>query len=120
MWAYAHVPAGTPADLTGLVESRIEEHAPGFRDRILARHTIGPPDWEAYNPNYVGGDISGGAHTVGQLVFRPFPQADPYATPLDGVFLCSSSTPPGAGVHGMSGHHAALRALRYLGIAPPG
>lgn len=114
VWAYAHVPAGSPADMGPVIEERIEAMAPGFRDRILARHAIGPPDWEEYNPNYVGGDISGGAHTATQLLFRPFPQADPYATPLDGVFLCSSSTPPGAGVHGMSGHHAALRALRHL------
>lgn len=120
VWAYAHVPAGTPADLTGIVAALIEEHAPGFRDRILARHAIGPPDWETYNPNYVGGDISGGAHTATQLLFRPFPQTDPYATPLDGVFLCSSSTPPGAGVHGMAGHHAALRALRRLRVEAVG
>ncbi len=111
VWAYAHVPHGSNVDFTDTVLDRIEAFAPGFRERILgiALHT--PTSWEDHNPNYIGGDISGGAHTFGQLVFRPFPQPNPYATPLEGVYLCSSATPPGAGTHGMCGHNAALSAL---------
>lgn len=111
VWAYAHVPHGSSIDFTDTVIDRIEAYAPGFRERILGMAIHTPTTWEDHNANYVGGDISGGAHTFGQLVFRPFPQADPYATPLDGVFLCSSATPPGAGTHGMCGHNAALSAL---------
>lgn len=111
VWAYAHVPNGSTADFTHIITRRIEEFAPGFEDSILARHVFTPADWERRNPNYVGGDISGGAHTPRQLLFRPFPMRDPYATPLDGVFLGSSSTPPGAGTHGMSGHNAARAAI---------
>ncbi len=111
LWVYAHVAHGSTVDHTQVIEDRLEEFAPGFRDRVLARHVIDPAGFEARNPNYVGGDIAGGAHTLRQLVFRPFPQTNPYATPLPGVFLCSSSTPPGAGTHGMCGHHAAMTAL---------
>jgi phytoene dehydrogenase-like protein len=111
VWCYAHVPHGSPVDYTETILTRLEEYAPGLRERVVGSHVIGPPDWPRYNPNYVGGDIAGGAHTLTQLLFRPFPSRDPYATPLDGVFLCSSSTPPGAGVHGMCGHLAARRAL---------
>lgn len=112
VWAYAHAPNGSRADLTEVVDARIERFAPGFTRRVLARHVIRPTDWESWNPNWVGGDISGGAHTPSQLVFRPFPQPrNPYATPLPGVYLCSASTPPGAGVHGMCGYHAARAAL---------
>lgn len=112
VWAYAHVPNASDADFTDPILDRIEDHAPGFRDRILgmARHT--PVTWPEHNRNLVGGDISGGAHTIRQLIFRPFPQIDPYATPIDGVYLCSSSTPPGAGTHGMCGHNAARAATR--------
>lgn len=113
VWAYAHVPNGSRRDLTEHLLDRIEEHAPGFRDTVLARHATSPAGMEEHNPNYAGGDISGGAHTLSQLVFRPFPQRDPYATPLPGVFLCSSSTPPGAGTHGMCGHLAARSALAW-------
>jgi phytoene dehydrogenase-like protein len=112
LWVYAHVAHGSTVDHTDAIENLIEEFAPGFRHTVLARHVIDPAGFEARNPNYVGGDIAGGAHTIGQLAFRPFPQANPYSTPLPGVFLCSSSTPPGAGTHGMSGHRAALSALR--------
>lgn len=112
VWAYAHVPHDSDVDFTDTILDRIESFAPGFRHRILAMATHTPKTWAAHNANNVGGDIAGGAHTFGQLMFRPFPQADPYATPLDGVFLCSSATPPGAGTHGMCGHNAALRALR--------
>ena len=115
VWAYAHVPNGSRVDLTDHIIDRIEQHAPGFRETIRVVHTTDTAALEAYNPNYVGGDISGGAHTFRQLVFRPFPQRDPYATPLAGVFLCSSSTPPGAGTHGMSGHLAARSALAWTG-----
>lgn len=111
VWAYAHVPHGTDADYLEVIESQIERFAPGFRERILARHVIDPVRWPEYNPNHVGGDITGGAHTLRQLLFRPFPKRDPYATPVPGVYLCSSSTPPGAGVHGMCGYWAARRAL---------
>jgi phytoene dehydrogenase-like protein len=111
LWVYAHVPHGSAVDYTEAVEDRIEEFAPGFRQRVLGRHVIDPSGFEKRNPNYVGGDIAGGAHTLRQLLFRPFPQMNPYATPLDGVFLCSASTPPGAGTHGMSGHNGALAAL---------
>ncbi len=112
VWAYAHVPFDSDADFTDPILDRIERFAPGFRDRILAIATHTPKTWPAHNRNFVGGDIAGGAHTFRQLVFRPFPQVDPYSTPLDGVFLCSSATPPGAGTHGMCGHNAAKRALR--------
>ncbi len=111
VWAYAHVPNNSSIDLSEHIVDRVEELAPGFRDRILASHSLGPRDWPARNPNFVGGDIAGGAHSLMQFVTRPFPQWNPYRTPLDGVFLCSSSTPPGAGTHGMCGHHAALTAL---------
>lgn len=111
-WVYAHVPFGSTADHTPAIEAMLEEFAPGFGDTVLARHVIDPAGFQARNPNYIGGDIAGGAHTPMQLVFRPFPQPNPYATPLPGVYLCSSSTPPGAGTHGMSGHRAAEAALR--------
>jgi len=111
VWAYAHVPNGSDADLSEHIIDRIEELAPGLRSRILAVHSLGPPDWPGRNPNYVGGDIAGGAHSLKQFVTRPFPQANPYRTPIEGVFLCSASTPPGAGTHGMCGHRAALTAL---------
>jgi phytoene dehydrogenase-like protein len=99
------------------IERQIERFAPGFRDRILARHTITAPQMQAYNPNYIGGDINGGVQDLLQLFTRPVMTANisnPYATPVDGLYLCSSSTPPGGGVHGMCGFHAANAALRYL------
>ena len=111
VWAYAHVPNGSEVDFTDTITRRIEELAPGFSETILASHVFSPSDLERRNPNYVGGDISGGAHSAAQLVFRPFPQANPYTTPIDGVYLGSSSTPPGGGSHGMCGHHAAMAAL---------
>lgn len=111
-WAYCHVPNGSTLDRVEAIESQIERFAPGFRDTILARHTMGPADFEAYNPNNEGGEIIGGAWTLDQVIARPMPGPDPYKTPLDGVYLCSASTAPGAGVHGMSGYHAARSALR--------
>ena len=115
VWAYAHVPNGSSRDFTDHILARIETHAPGFRNTVRNVHSTNPAGLEAYNQNYQGGDISGGAHTFSQLVFRPFPQRNPYGTPLPGVFLCSSSTPPGAGTHGMCGHLAARSALAWTG-----
>ncbi len=111
-WAYCHVPAGSTVDMTDRIEAQVERFAPGFRDRILARATRGPADIEAYDENYVGGDINGGVQDIRQLIFRPWPSIDPYRVG-DGLYLCSSSTPPGGGVHGMSGYHAARSALRH-------
>jgi phytoene dehydrogenase-like protein len=113
-WAYCHVPNGSTVDVTDRIEAQIERFAPGFRERILARSALGPADIERYNENYVGGDINGGAATLSQLFTRPVARFSPYTTPLPGVFLCSSSTPPGGGVHGMCGYHAARAALRQV------
>jgi len=114
-WAYCHVPNGSAADMAARVENQVERFAPGFRERILARSTLGPAALERRNANYVGGDINGGAATLSQLLTRPVARVSPYTTPLPGLFLCSSSTPPGGGVHGMCGYHAARAALRFLG-----
>jgi len=111
-WAYCHVPNGSPVDMTERIENQVERFAPGFRERILARSALGPADLERHNENYVGGDINGGAATLSQLFTRPVARVSPYTTPLPGVFLCSASTPPGGGVHGMCGYHAARAALR--------
>ncbi len=100
--------------MTGPIEAQIERFAPGFADLVLARHATGPAEMEAENPNLVGGDIAGGATDGLQLVFRPVVSASPYRTPAPGIFLCSSSTPPGAGVHGMCGWGAAQEALQFL------
>lgn len=110
-WAYCHVPLGSTVDLTEAIESQVERFAPGFRDRVLARHVMGPKALEAHNPNEVGGDIGGGTADLRQLVARPVLSPRPWATPLPGVYLCSAATPPGAGVHGMAGLHAATLAL---------
>jgi phytoene dehydrogenase-like protein len=114
LWVYCHVPNRSTVDMTAAIEAQIERFAPGFRDLILARTTRNAADMERYSPNYIGGDINGGVQDVRQLWTRPLPQWNPYATPLPGVFLCSSSTPPGGGVHGMCGYHAACAALRGL------
>jgi len=111
-WAYCHVPHNSTIDMTSRIEAQIERFAPGFRDLILARHTRNTQELEAYNPNYVGGDIIGGVVDLWQLFTRPVARWVPYSTPLKGVYLCSSSTPPGGGVHGMCGYHAATAALR--------
>jgi phytoene dehydrogenase-like protein len=121
LWVYAHVPHGFDGDATEEIERQLERFAPGFRDLVLARHTSGPTALHRYNPNYVGGDIAGGAHTGLQLVFRPTMALKPYLTPNPSLFLCSASTPPGAGVHGMCGWHAADRVLRrHRTVAPEG
>jgi len=125
-WAYCHVPNGFGGDLVERIEARIERFAPGFRDLVLARSVKGPPELEAMNPNLVGGDIGGGIQDLGQLFTRPVARVDPYSTPNARVFLCSSSTPPGGGVHGMCGYHAARSALRRVfgiraaDLSPPG
>lgn len=114
LWAYAHVPHGTSADVAPLIEAQIERFAPGFGAVVLARHVTTPADFEAANPNLHGGDIAGGANLPTQLLARPRLSTDPYRTDVPGVYLCSSSTPPGGGVHGMAGYHAARSALRVL------
>jgi phytoene dehydrogenase-like protein len=110
-WAYCHVPNGSTFDMRERVELQIERFAPGFRDRILACTSRNTADLERENPNLVGGDIAGGANTFAQLLARPAPRLSPYSTPLPGLYICSASTPPGAGVHGMCGHLAARAAL---------
>ncbi len=106
-WAYCHVPNGSTIDMTAAIESQVERFAPGFRDLVLARATKDTLAMETYDANYVGGDINGGIGDWRQLLFRPVVRWNPYTTPDPGIFLCSSSTPPGGGVHGMSGFHAA-------------
>lgn len=113
-WAYCHVPGGSKEDMTARVERQVERFAPGFRDRILARHTFTAEAMEAYNPNYIGGDINGGVSDISQLFTRPALRWSPYRTSTKGIYICSSSTPPGGGVHGMCGVHAADRAWRDI------
>ena len=113
-WAYCHVPHGSGFDMTERIEAQIERFAPGFRERVLARHVMAPAALEQYNANYVGGDIGGGSNEARQLLTRPFLKLNPYATPADDIYLCSSSTPPGAGVHGMCGYYAARSALQRV------
>lgn len=111
-WAYCHVPHGSAIDMTERIESQLERFAPGFRDHILQRRTLSAAQMEEYNPNYIGGDITGGIQDWKQTFTRPAWRPDPYKTPAEGIFICSASTPPGAGVHGMCGYHAANSALR--------
>jgi phytoene dehydrogenase-like protein len=111
LWAYCHVPNGSDVDMADRIEEQIERFAPGFRDLVLARLTSTATVTEAHNPSYVGGDISAGAVTLQQMVFRPTVRWNPYRTALRGVYLCSAATPPGGGVHGMCGLGAARTAL---------
>jgi phytoene dehydrogenase-like protein len=111
-WAYCHVPNGSGADMTERIERQVERVAPGFRERVLARHVYDAAQMEEYNPNYVGGDINGGIMDIRQLYTRPALRWSPYRTSTRGIYICSSATPPGGGVHGMCGYHAARRALR--------
>ena len=111
-WAYCHVPNGSKEDMTERIERQVERFAPGFRDRILGRHTMNTAQYEEHDANFIGGDIAGGANNLLQFVTRPFPSLDPYATPNRRLFIGSSSTPPGGGVHGMCGYWAARSALR--------
>jgi phytoene dehydrogenase-like protein len=113
-WAYCHVPHRFAGDAAPALEAQIERFAPGFRDVVLARAVRGPADLERDNPNLVGGDVGAGEASLRQTVFRPAMRANPWSTPLDGLFLCSASTPPGGGVHGMCGYLAARAALRAL------
>ncbi|MFC5412591.1 phytoene desaturase family protein [Larkinella bovis] len=111
-WAYCHVPNGSTLDQTAAIENQIERFAPGFRERILARHTMNSIQMQEHNPNYIGGDINGGIIDIGQLFTRPALRWSPYRTSAKGLYICSSSTPPGGGVHGMCGYQAAQRALK--------
>lgn len=121
VYAYAHVPSGHAGDASAQIERQIERFAPGFRDRILARHRRSVAEMEAHNANYVRGDVVTGSNDPLQLVFRPRVALDPYSTGIPGVYLCSAATPPGAGAHGMCGYNAATSALRRLrGRAPAG
>jgi phytoene dehydrogenase-like protein len=114
LYTYAHVPAGYTGDATAAIEQQVERFAPGFRDRVLARHVTSPAGLEAHNANYVGGDVVTGANDPLQLVFRPRIALDPYTVGVPGVYLCSAATPPGAGAHGMCGYNAARSALDRL------
>jgi phytoene dehydrogenase-like protein len=111
VWAYCHVPNGSTFDMTERIEGQIERFAPGFRDRILAKSTMGPADLQRINANHVGGDINGGLQDFRQLFTRPVVRLTPYSTSARGLYICSSSTPPGGGVHGMCGYFAARAAL---------
>ncbi|MEX1240733.1 MAG: NAD(P)/FAD-dependent oxidoreductase [Cyclobacteriaceae bacterium] len=113
-WAYCHVPRGSTVDVTGRIEKQVERFAPGFRDLILARHSFNTNEMEEYNPNYIGGDINGGVNDIGQIFTRPALRLSPYRTSAKGIYICSAATPPGGGVHGMCGVHAADRALRDI------
>jgi phytoene dehydrogenase-like protein len=113
-WAYCHVPRGSKIDMAERIESQVERFAPGFRDCIIERHSMTPTQFETYNPNYVGGDISGGLQNLLQIIVRPSLRLSPYTTPIKSLFICSSSTPPGGGVHGMCGYHAARAALSTI------
>lgn len=113
-WAYCHVPNGYEKDMTEIIERQVERFAPGFKERILARHTFNASQLEEYNNNYIGGDINGGVIDIGQLFTRPALRWSPYRTSAKGMYICSSSTPPGGGVHGLCGYHAARRALKDI------
>lgn len=115
-WAYCHVPNGNTADMTAIIENQVERFAPGFKQRIIARHLMNAAAMESYNANYIGGDINGGAIDLSQLFTRPVMSISPYRTGAKGIYLCSASTPPGGGVHGMCGYHAAIRALKDIKV----
>ena len=113
-WAYCHVPHGSEKDMTHIIEKQIERFAPGFKDLILKRHTFNSRQIESYNPNYIGGDINGGLMDIRQLFTRPALRKSPYKTSAKGIYICSSATPPGGGVHGMSGYYAAKKAMKDI------
>lgn len=113
-WAYCHVPFGSEKDMTEAIEKQVERYAPGFKDQILSRHTMNTKAMQNYNPNYIGGDINGGVQDIFQLFTRPALRWSPYRTSAKGLYICSSSTPPGGGVHGMCGYHAAKQVLRDI------
>ena len=111
-WAYCHVPNGSSVDMTASIENQVERFAPGFREHIIGRHTMGTAAMEEHDSNYVGGDINGGSADLRNFLARPVLGLHPWRTPVKGLYLCSSSTPPGGGVHGMCGWHAAQEVLR--------
>lgn len=113
-WAYCHVPNGSEKDMSEAIENQVERFAPGFKELILAKHTMNTKEMEVYNPNYIGGDINGGVIDMGQLFTRPALRSSPYRTSAKGIYICSSSTPPGGGVHGMCGYHAAKQVLNDI------
>jgi phytoene dehydrogenase-like protein len=113
-WAYCHVPNGSAEDLTERIERQVERYAPGFREVVLGRHSMGPAALEEHNRNLVGGDLNNGAMDLSQLLFRPARRLVPYRTPVRGLYLCSAATPPGGGVHGLCGYLAARLAMRDL------
>jgi len=113
-WAYCHVPKGSTVDLKEAIERQVERFAPGFRERILATHVMNTRQLESHNPNYIGGDINGGLGDIRQLFKRPAWRLSPYSASVRGIYICSSSTPPGAGVHGMCAYHAAKKVLRDI------
>ena len=113
-WVYCHAPANSSVDLTSRIEAQIERFAPGFRELVLARATHNSVEMERYNPNYIGGDINGGVQDIFQFFTRPVLSLNPYKTPAEGIYICSSSTPPGGGVHGLCGFNAASAALKDL------
>ena len=113
-WGYCHVPHGSTTDMTDVIEKQVERFAPGFRDTVLARRTWNTAQMQDHNPNYIGGDINGGVTDIGQIFTRPALRLSPYRTSQKGLYICSSSTPPGGGVHGMCGYHAASRALKDI------
>jgi phytoene dehydrogenase-like protein len=121
LWAYCHVPSGSTFDMVSRIEAQIERFAPGFRDTVIARHSSTAAEVARHNPNYLGGDIGGGALSVRRILGGPFPHRPPYRTGVPGVYLCSASTPPGPGVHGMCGFHAASAVLEdeRSGRLPP-
>lgn len=113
-WGYCHVPNGSTVDMTEAIENQVERFAPGFRQTIIGRHTLNCVQLQELNPNYIGGDINGGAIDIGQMFTRPALRFSPYRTSAKGIYICSSSTPPGGGVHGMCGYNAAKRALKDI------
>ncbi len=113
-YAYCHVPTGSTVDMTSAIENQVERFAPGFKERILKTHTMNPAYFEAHNANYIGGAVTGGVADIFQLFTRPIARLNPYSTPNPRIFLCSASTPPGGGVHGMCGYHAAESASKVL------
>ena len=114
LWAYCHVPYGSTRDMTEQIDNQLERYAPNFRDVVLARHTMNTVDMANYNANYIGGDINGGVQDLRQLFTRPVARLSPYTTPNNKLYICSSSTPPGGGVHGMCGYYAAKEVLKTL------
>jgi len=113
-WAYCHVPSGSEVDMSTIIEDQIEKYAPGFKETIIGKHTFNTREIENYNPNYIGGDINAGVQDWSQIFTRPALRVSPYRTSFKNIYICSASTPPGGGVHGMGGYYAAKRAIKDL------